>query len=81
MFNSQKGVANVTIKQNSGVIGTENKRRCVLIDPCRAPSVAWLRSKWRTLTKAVPDYTDCEFEGKLEISSLAASSTLPRVGP
>ncbi|CAB4043882.1 cyclin-D-binding Myb-like transcription factor 1 [Paramuricea clavata] len=30
----------------------------------KTPSVTWLRSKWTTLKKAVPNYTECDFEGK-----------------
>ena len=31
-----------------------------------APSVTWLRSKWSTLKKAVPSYTECDFEEILD---------------
>ena len=31
-----------------------------------APSVTWLRSKWSALKKAVPSYTECDFEEILD---------------
>ncbi|CAB4021152.1 Hypothetical predicted protein [Paramuricea clavata] len=32
----------------------------------KTPSVTWLRSKWTTLKKAVPNYTECDFEEILD---------------
>ena len=36
--------------------------------------MTWLRSKWSRLKKAVPDYTECEFEGKAEPFTLATEA-------
>ena len=38
-------------------------RCCFYVFPS-APSVTWLRSKWFTLKKAVPNYTECDHEGE-----------------